>query len=446
VLHNLRNSLHIQIALLITLTCGATTAIILGKYLLAALLLPILIYSIRLLAALYKRNAAKIAFILEAIDNSDHTVKYDEDNPLNNDAAVNRSLNRITAIMHKHKLETLRQEKYYELIINTVNAGILVIDNQGYVIQVNNEALRLLNLTILTHCRQVSRIDEPLARLLASILPGDKRLITFNNEAGTVNLSVRASGTTLRDKPVRILVLNDMQREMDEQEIDSWTRLIRVLTHEIMNSITPITSLSATLLTLKDNAGDKTRNALEIIHATAKSLTTFVDSYRKFAHIPPPRASLFHLAPFMDKIKLLAIHQHEYPLINIHIDIHPKDLIIYADESLLTQVMLNLLKNAQQAILNNSTPPLIQIKAHCSHDESIIIEVINNGPTIPPDLAQQIFIPFFSTKEGGSGIGLPVSRQIMRLHGGSLTLNTSAANTTFVLRLPYATIKTSFQK
>lgn len=237
---------------------------------------------------------------------------------------------------------------------------------------------------------------------------------------------------------MRILAINDINSELDDKEIDSWIRLTRVLTHEIMNSVTPITSLSDTLLSIHEDADSEIRNGLEVISTTGKSLISFVESYRKFTHIPTPEPSLFYVQKFAERMTNLARHHNNFPNITININIEPADLIVYADEKLITQVVLNLLKNAMQAIGSGQPDGLIELKAYCNPDESVIIEVSNNGPTIPPEEAEHIFVPFFTTKEGGSGIGLSISRQIMRLSGGSIALKSNPAinKTSFILTFP----------
>ena len=322
--------------------------------------------------------------------------------------------------------------------MNSVNTGIIVLDDIGNIYQTNNEALRLLGLSVFTHVKQLARIDEKLQTTIANILPGDKHQISFVNERGTVNLSIRVSEMTLQEKHVRILAINDINSELDDKEIDSWIRLTRVLTHEIMNSVTPITSLSDTLLSIHEDADSEIRNGLEVISTTGKSLISFVESYRKFTHIPTPEPSLFYVQKFAERMTNLARHHNNFPNITINTNIEPADLIVYADEKLITQVVLNLLKNAMQAIGSEQPDGLIELKAYCNPDESVIIEVSNNGPTIPPEEAEHIFVPFFTTKEGGSGIGLSISRQIMRLSGGSIALKSNPAinKTSFILTFP----------
>lgn len=385
-----------------------------------------------------KRYAQKVAFMFDAIDNSDYAFQYATRGRSSNDKLVSQSLNRITQILFQAKAEAIQKEKYYELIMNCVNTGIIVLDDSGVIFQTNNEALRLLGMTVFTNVRQLGRIDRNLEELITNIQPGNKHQISFNNERGTVHLSIRVSEMTLQEKHVRILAINDINSELDDKEIDSWIRLTRVLTHEIMNSVTPITSLSDTLLSMHSDADDEIRNGLEVISTTGKSLISFVKSYRKFTHIPTPEPSLFYVQKFAERMVQLARHHNHFPNIRIRIEVQPADLIVYADENLISQVVLNLLKNAMQAIGSEQADGFIEVKAYCNDEEAVLIEVSNNGPIIPPEEAEHIFVPFFTTKEGGSGIGLSISRQIMRLSGGSITLKSSPSTqkTTFVLTFP----------
>lgn len=283
-----------------------------------------------------------------------------------------------------------------------------------------------------------TEIDPHLAQLLSDCRPGEKMQVPFCNERGTVNLSIRVSDITVRKEHLRILALNDINNELDEKEIDSWIRLIRILTHEIMNSVTPITSLSDTLLGLteEENALEEIKNGLQTISSTGKGLLSFVESYRKFTRIPTPEPALFYVKGFVERMVELARHLYPDTRISFRTDVVPGDLILYADENLISQVVINLLKNAIQAIeseKNRKKEGEIGIRAYCNEAEAVLIEISNNGPAIPGDIAEHIFVPFFTTKEGGSGIGLSISRQIMRLSGGSLSL-LPAKETTFVLK------------
>lgn len=406
----------------------------------------LLLLALRWQHRLYQYHTRKVLFMLDAIENNDNAIHFSEDEHNADSRLVNRALNRVAHILYNVKSETAQQEKYYELILDCVNTGILVLNDTGAVYQKNSEALRLLGLDVFTHVRQLNRVDTRLMDALTTCLPGDKFQIAFSNERGTVNLSIRVSNITVRQEHLRILALNDINTELDEKEIDSWVRLTRVLTHEIMNAVTPITSLSDTLLGLtaeeteeKDPLSvvkEEIRNGLQTISSTGKGLLAFVESYRKFTRIPTPEPSLFYVKDFIQRMVELARHQYPDSPVAFHTHISPDDLILHADENLISQVVINLLKNAIQAI-ETSSPRTeegrIHIRAYCNEAEAVLIEIANNGPAIPPDIAEHIFIPFFTTKENGSGIGLSISRQIMRLSGGNISLR-QGKETTFVLK------------
>ena len=391
-----------------------------------------LIFSIWWQLSLYRIHTKRVLFMIDALENNDNAIHFPEEKTTPETRDINRALNRVGHILYNVKSETAQQEKYYELILDCINTGVLVLNDNGAIYQKNNEALRLLGLNVLTHIRQLSKVDVTLMQKVEFCRTGEKLQITFNNERGTVNLSIRVSDITIRKEHLRILALSDINSELDEKEIDSWIRLTRVLTHEIMNSVTPITSLSDTLLSLSDTHDEEIRSGLQTISTTGKGLLAFVESYRRFTRIPTPEPSLFYVKAFIDRMVELARHQNTCKNITFHTDISPADLIVYADENLISQVVINLLKNAIQAI-GTQADGKIEISARCNDSEEILIEIKNNGPVIPPEIADHIFIPFFTTKEGGSGIGLSISRQIMRLCGGSITL-LPGKETKFVLK------------
>lgn len=429
------NSLFFRLLLLVAFTVGLTWFVLVKDWTWVVFLAIGWLIAFMMVRNLYRQNARKVAFMFDAIDNSDYAFKYATKGSSSDDKLVSKSLNRITQILFQAKADAIQKEKYYELIMDSVNTGIIVLDDEGYIYQTNKEALHLLGMNVFTHVKQLAKVDAGVEKLLRNIQPGEKHQLSFSNERGTINLSVRVSEMTLQTKHVRIVAINDINSELDEKEIDSWIRLTRVLTHEIMNSVTPITSLSETLLSIHSEVNDEIRSGLETIGATGKGLISFVESYRKFTHIPTPNPSLFYVGKFLDRMVQLARHHNHFPLIDIRMTIEPEDLIIYADENLITQVVLNLLKNAMQAIGGERSDGVVEINAFVNDQEAVIIEVSNNGPVIPPEEVEHIFVPFFTTKEGGSGVGLSVSRQIMRLSGGSISLKTggNVKGTTFVL-------------
>ena len=385
----------------------------------------------------YRRNIKKVTFLFDAIDNGDFSFNFPTEKRFKEDKILHQSLNRIKLFLQHTREEQMDREKYYEQILNAVDTGILVVDGHDNILQHNQAALRLLDTDVLTHMNQVKGKlkDEHLAK--------------------------HETQAMLKDKHVRIIALSDVSHELSNQEVDSWIKLIRVLTHEIMNTITPVTSLSETLLTRVTEDKDL-KQGLETIHKTGTELLAFVNNYRRFTHVPQPQPALFYVEPFLERMALLCNHE-------VEISVSPKDLLVYADESLLSHVVTNLLKNAVEAFNGQeklsaernkqdgnvqgrnkqecrsadlqsaaSKKAFIRLQAYANAQESIIIDVSNNAGLIPEDVASHIFIPFFTTKPEGSGIGLSLSRQIMRVSGGSLSLHQDKAQgiTTFRILIP----------
>jgi len=245
------------------------------------------------------------------------------------------------------------------------------------------------------------------------------------NEREELPISLRVSQIRLKRGMMRILTLNNIDSELESKEMESWIRLIRVMTHEIMNSIAPITSLSETMQFLYQSGSDdsvelrqNTLDAFETIHTTAKGLLSFVESYRKFTAVPKPKKRKFIVNTLVEK----AVKLHESALAEKNIELQillPESLLVYADENLIAQVLINLLKNAIEAIEANTGGKII-ISGDINSEGKIYLNVANTGKPIPSDVLPHIFVPFFTTKPSGSGIGLSVSRYIMRLHGGKL--------------------------
>ena len=385
----------------------------------------------------YRRNIKKVTFLFDAIDNGDFSFSFSTEKGFKEDKILNLSLNRIKLFLQHTREEQMEREKYYEQILNAVDTGILMVDSHDNILQHNQAALRLLDADVLTHMNQVK---EKLK---------DEHLAKHETQA------------MLKDKHVRIIALSDVSHELSNQEVDSWIKLIRVLTHEIMNTITPVTSLSETLLTRVTEDKDL-KQGLETIHKTGTELLAFVNNYRRFTHVPQPQPALFYVEPFLERMAMLCYHE-------VEISVSPKDLLVYADESLLSHVVTNLLKNAVEAFNGQeklsaernkqdgnvqgrnkqecrsadlqsaaSKKAFIHLQAYANAQESIIIDVSNNAGLIPDDVASHIFIPFFTTKPEGSGIGLSLSRQIMRVSGGSLSLHQDKAQgiTTFRIIIP----------
>ena len=392
-----------------------------NKVIIIVLLLVAVVGYVRLYRH-YRRNIKKVSFLFDAIDNGDFSFYFPTEKRNKEDNILHQSLNRIKLFLQHTREEQMEREKYYEQILNAVDTGIMVVDSHDNILQHNQAALRLLDADVLTHINQVR---EKLK---------DEHLAKHETQA------------MLKDKHVRIIALSDVSHELSNQEVDSWIKLIRVLTHEIMNTITPVTSLSETLLKelgsqelpSADSASAeqaKLKQGLETIHKTGTELLAFVNNYRRFTHVPQPQPALFYVEPFLERMAMLCNHE-------VEIEVTPKDLLAYADESLISHVVTNLLKNAVEAFNGLQSEPTtkasIRLHAYTNEQEAIIIDVSNNAGLIPDDIAYHIFIPFFTTKPEGSGIGLSLSCQIMRVSGGSLSLHQDKAQgiTTFRIIIP----------
>ena len=384
--------------------------------------LPTLGWSIWAFYRLYTYHTRKVAFLLDAIENNDPAVHFYEQVADKDSSQVNVMLNRIARMLQTIKLETMEREKYYELILDFVETGIVVLDDKGVVFQHNRKALELLGLDVFTHVKQLGRVSEEVEKVFREIMPGQRMKVEYTNERGKLTPYFRASSITIQEKPYRIIAMDDISHELDEREIDSWIRLVRVLTHEMMNSLTPVTSLSEMLLSLPGAQKDEElRQGLETIHTTGQGLVNFVMSYRKLTRLPSPEPTLIDVRPFLERMVQLAKHQHPLSRVRITLENVQEDLMTFADESMMTQVMTNLLKNAMHAI-GEAPNGEIRLRAYCDAQDVVRIEVANNGPKITPEIAEQMFVPFFTTKEDGSGIGLSLSKQMMRLQGGNVSL------------------------
>lgn len=360
-------------------------------YILLSIAIIIIVVLVVTVVVLWRRNRNtidKVTFLFNAIDNGDYAFRYAEDQKSN--AMVNAALNRIKEILQHARDEQIEKEKYFELILDSVDTGVLVIDGErGIVLRCNRAALRLLGREAVTH---VDQVKEQLKKF-----------------------AVRETHTVLQQRRVRIIAFSDIGGELANQETDSWVRLIRVLTHEMMNTLTPVISLSEALL---PKAEGEQREGLEVIHRTSQDLIRFVENYRRFTHVPTPQPQLFYVKPFLERMAA-----QTQPLlgegVTLNLDVEPADLLVYADESLLARVVSNLLKNAAEA---TTAGQHIRLHAFSDTDEAVVIDVSDDGAPIPADIASHIFIPFFTTKAEGSGIGLSISRQIMRVSNGSLSL------------------------
>lgn len=368
----------------------------------------------------------KVGYMLDALEDKELNFRFDEERVIGR--KFNRTLNRLRNIFDKERREIIEQEKYFGMMLDHVRTGVTVVEDNGRVSYCNNTALQLLGIATLGHIRQLRTVSESLYKAFLSVTESSEERASYYNESGKMTISLTASSATIGRSKVRIIAFNDISSEIAENEQQSWTKLIRVLTHEIMNTVTPIASLSDTMLQL-EGMNDEIRNGLDTISQSTKGLIRFVESYRNLTRVAAPVKKAFYLREAVERV--INLTREEALISGSACSYLEKsdDIILYADEGQITQILINLVKNAIQADARQ-----IAITAEINQYEHIIINVTNDGRPISRESQEEIFVPFFTTKQEGTGIGLSLSRQIMRLHNGTLNLSGSdEKQTTFTL-------------
>lgn len=369
-----------------------------------------------------RRMRRKVAYMLDALEDKELNFRFDEKRVFGRQ--FNRTLNRLRNIFDKERKEIIEQEKYFGLMLDHVKTGVAVIEENGQVAYCNNTALNLLGIATLGHIRQLRAVSESLYISFQKVTEHSEERASYFNESGKMTISLTASAATIGKTNVRIIAFNDISSEIAENEQESWSRLIRVLTHEIMNTVTPIASLSETLLRF-EGVNEEIKNGLDTISQSSRGLIKFVDSYRNLTRVAPPVKKAFYFKELAERVINLTKEQAVISgAVCTYIE-KTEDIILYADEGQITQILINLVKNAIQAEARK-----IEITADINLSEQIIITVYNNGSPISKESQEEIFVPFYTTKQEGTGIGLSLSRQIMRLHSGTLSLTRSDENGT----------------
>lgn len=386
----------------------------------------------------------KIAYFFDAIKNEDFTLRFPEKLSVKSLEELNHSLNMLNSMIQDIHLKKQVQEQYYQEILRQADIGIFTINSKGHILYANPTVQNLLNYRPLNHVKQLKQIDPTLYDLFEALEPFESTVYSLGNERGKKELTLKCTPITIEGQKLLLVVVHDIQKELDDKETDSWVKLIRVLTHEIMNTITPITSISESILKYFKKGNEistpaefgelqikNTAKGLEVIKEQGNDLMSFVQSYRTFLSVPEPDRSLIPAKKILEKVRLLLQeYTNDHP-IALELHCEPEHLELYIDEKQLTQVLLNLGKNAQQAIADKEDGRIV-IQAGFDPQGKKCITVTDNGPGIPPDLLDEIFVPFFTTKNTGTGIGLSLTKQIMRLHGGAIRV-VSNETTTFTL-------------
>ncbi len=405
------------VTLLVTAAVSAGWLAALGHYRLCVMCAILALLFAAKLVNVYRGIVKKLDFIFTAVRNNDFSYRFIDNPDRAGYSVINHSLNRIKEVLDETKLRAAEKEKYFETIIECANVGIMVVLDNGTVVKHNSKAISLLGVPMLSHIERLRPLSATLADTMLSISPMEQKSVCLATETGNVNLLLTCSAMVHGGRNLRVISVEDINRELDTQEGLAWEKLTRILTHEIMNSLAPVTSISSTLLRAGENP-EVLQQGLETIHATSDRLMQFVDSFREVTRIPPPKKTPFYLAGLLNDTKALVNCGN----VSLCIDVAPADTLIYADRVQLQQVFVNLLKNAAEACALRGGVQWIEVRSRIAPDEKVCIEVSNSGGAIPADVAENIFTPFFTTKRDGSGIGLAVSKQIIRLHGGTLRL------------------------
>jgi len=368
-----------------------------------------------------RKIIGKIDFMSDALDSGETAFRYSESRWRNR--RLNKSLNRLRSIFEAEKADIRERERYFGTMLDHVQSGVIVIDGEK-IDYSNTVAKGFLGMAEISSLRQIGRISPDLANAFREASEMESRA-SFISERGTVQFSISACTARLHGKEVSIVTFNDITREMENNESESWTRLIRVLTHEIMNTVTPVASLSSALSQNLDSySAEDIRSALGTIASSSEGLISFVQSYRSLTHISAPVRKAFYLKDLVNDSVNIA--KANWPSVNVLYRELSSDVILYADYGQMSQVLNNLIKNAVQAGAGN-----VSITASIDKREQTVIDIANDGESISASGQEQLFVPFYTTKgTSGTGVGLSLCRQIVRLNGGTIKLSSSTPEAT----------------
>lgn len=395
------------------------------------------------------RSRRKVDYMLDALEDNETNFRFREDRAV--DRRFNRTLNRMKDIFAREKMLLSEQERYFGVMLDKVSTGILVADSRdGHVAYSNAAALRMLGISSISSLRQLKNISGELYDAFCGALCGNGAEVGVISDMSRRVLSLKPSVAEIGGRQMTIISFNDISDAMNGIESESWTKLVRVLTHEIMNTVTPIASLSEALVRYADDYGrggtsgggdshdggevtsrrvPDLREGLETISSSSRGLLKFVGKYRSLMHVPDPVRKVVWLRDIVSHVLQLTGGQLSSAGTECRYVEKSEDIMLYADRDQISQIMVNLIRNAIQAGASE-----ICISGEINPDGHVIVEVANNGDPVPEDKREDIFIPFYTTRPSGSGIGLSLSRQIMHRHNGSLFLaRTGSVETVFSL-------------
>lgn len=392
------------------------------------------VLTIVLLNTLYFYNAInrKLTLFFESIRNEDSSLHFPEQVKSGSLKNLHRSLNNINEVLSTIKTHSEHKEWFFRELMRHSSTGLIAVDSKGYVEIVNKTALQLFGAKLIVHIDRLKQLNKELWDTFQVLEPNQSKTIrtVVRNELHVV--MVKMVKLKFQEEEFLIYSLNDIKSELEENELDSWQKLIRIMTHEIMNSITPISSISETLSgyfkkgeKITENQLTNLADGLEVINERSKGLTHFVENYRRLSRVPKPEFREIVIGDWLESLTKLAAQRVNTARVQMDVINQNRVKTFLGDQKLLTQVALNLIYNAIDSLsqITNEERSL-KIKV-VEKENKIRIQFIDNGPGIPIEQIDQVFIPFFTTKEDGSGIGLSLSRQIMRLHKGQLNVRSN---------------------
>lgn len=443
-------TLYLQILIRVLLLAAAAMGlawIVFGSVANILALVPAVIMVVILINMVLYLNRVnrRMFFFFDAIRNEDSSLSFPEDGHAPIEIDLNRALLKVNQQIQRIYKENQKQEQYFQALIGHAATGMFTFNKKGFILHTNQQAGQLLGLKPFTHISQLEAVDQQLFRAVEEIRPGQQQLTALDKEEGVVQLLIKASAFLSEGEELMLLSVQDIKNELDEKEIESWRKLIRVMRHEIMNSVTPITSLSESLsgyfhaegkvkipAQIDEKIISTTLSGLELIHEQAQGLVRFVESYQQLTRMPKPQKSVFQVRKLMDNICMMARSFPNAEKTELVCETESGDQQLLADEMQISQVMVNLVKNAFQAT-GLKEGARVRISSGLDKNGHPWITISDNGPGIPDTLMDKVFIPFFTTKENGSGIGLSLSRQIMQMHGGSLKIKSVPGKQTHVV-------------
>ncbi len=414
----------------------------------SATLLACIVF-VLLIAELWRfvsRTNREVARFLDAVRFADYSQRFDFDKAGSGFAELGRTFTRIIDEMRERRSDQESGMRRLRALIEHIPVPLITVHADDAITLQNNAARRLFGATHVTRVNDLRQFGRGFARAVDEAIPGDRQLVTFTVEGAEYQLTLAATEIIIDGDRERLISLQDIQSEIDATQAEAWQDLVRVLTHEIMNSITPVTSLAQTASELVDDVVRETgpespiaeeledvQSAVATVARRSDSLLQFIDSYRQITRLAPPEKKRVALADLFETVTSLAEAEWDDPGVALSSAVEPSGLYVYADRDLLEPVLLNLLRNAWQAT-KGIDGPRIEIRGRLNRRGNTVIEIEDNGHGVPAEIATKIFVPFFTTRERGSGVGLALARQVMIAHGGFIRLGQhDAAGALFTL-------------